>query len=323
VFSNSVMEPALSQSALAGRQIPRTSRPSPGIDRLALWFRTARPCGWGPRDFAYQEDAAANVHLTARGSDVGIDFNPSRMVHSGSTELATLDEALEVSREVWETTCNHVEPAVDFEEARVTRLDLSRDFHGALDPAMLIKGMSLIHRPHGGDPVVRYDGRTHQAKSLSVGSKTRRVIVYDKASQSGRAAAKTLRWELQARSTLLRKFDIKSAGDLTPDRVQRLFETQWRWSQMETPVTSTSELFDFIIRSGVPERQRAGITWSILQVQHGVKVSDYNQRQLAKFVREHGLAIELGVPLTEVGPTITERLDWESGKVVTTMGSGA
>ena len=307
----------------SSRHLRRLStRPSLGIDRLALWFPTASSHQWFDIDIPHPGSLDAKVHVMARGGEAGIELNPSRIVHPGSIKLATLAETLEVAREAWAAASSSVRPITDFEMARVTRLDLTRDFAGALEPAKLIAGMALVPRTHGGDPVVRYDARTHGAKSLTVGSKSRRLILYDKALEAPDLADPgAVRWELQAHTRWLRKFDIDLAADLVQETVQQLIDTQWRWSRMETPITSTSDLFEFIVAAGVPPGQQAGLAWSIQQVRHGCELSDYNRRKFDKFVGQFGMPVELEVAPVEASGSMTERLDWNTGTVVTTVGS--
>ena len=119
-----------------------------GIDRLTLWFPT-RPGGWFNRD---ADDLTANLHIMSRGNRAGVDFNPSRVVDPYGTGLASTENAIEVTGEVWRVVSGHVVPRVTLALAHVTRLDVAHDFLGAMEPSQLILGLSKLRRPYQGDP---------------------------------------------------------------------------------------------------------------------------------------------------------------------------
>jgi hypothetical protein len=220
---------------------------------------------------------------------------------------------------VWTIICQRFEPLVDLESAKVTRIDLARDFGAALDPSALILGMRFVRRPYGGDCQLYFDHSTQQACSLSFGSRGRRVRLYDKSLQSrGTTSTSDLRWEVQLRSNWLRKYGIEAIRDLTPQALLRLVSEQWEWSQMKKPVVSAPDLFQIInASSGFTERERAGIHWAIQQRQHGCQISTYMKGQLSKFERDHGILTSLAEPkCVRVAPAFSERLDWDSGTVV-------
>jgi len=63
----------------SSRLCPRYSRQPAGIDRVTLWYPTFSPSSWTSREIRQDGNPEALLHLIVRGTQAGLDFNPSRM----------------------------------------------------------------------------------------------------------------------------------------------------------------------------------------------------------------------------------------------------
>ncbi len=291
-----------------------------GIDRLTLWFPT-RPGGWFNRD---ADDLTANLHIMSRGNRAGVDFNPSRVVDPYGTGLASTENAIEVTGEVWRVVSGHVVPRVTLALAHVTRLDVAHDFLGAMEPSQLILGLSKLRRPYQGDPGVRFDGHTGEAVSVVVGSSEKQVRIYRKDVESdGLASEGLIRWECQVRSRPLRtKFGITTFSDIDPESITALAESRWAWSKMGTPVRTARDAFDVV--NGLEETAsiKAKCYWDLMGIaRYGTwPSSDHSRRRLCRLIAERGIVVADGCISVPSEPTLVERLDWTKGTVISTYG---
>ena len=294
---------------------------SVGIDKLALWFPTAHPWGRFDRQVHYQ---GMSLRIMARGRRAGVEFNPSRLVDPYGIELASTEQTIKVVPEVWDFVSGHVTPSEDLAMASVTRLDLARDFQGALDPAALLIGLSRLRRPHQNDPCFFTDKRTGEAKSLFVGTKEHGVRLYRKDLESPRSAEYGLiRWEYQGRPRPLRRFGITAYSDLMPEAIERIAENRWDWSRMSTSVTSPRCALSAIgsLDRSRPVKTRLFYDLTLL-AETGEQPSHYvHRKELSDFIAEHGIVVDGRDVVVPHEPALAQRLDWETGTVVATLES--
>lgn len=298
----------------------RISQPV-GIDKLCLWFST-EPCGWFTRDIPY---FGANLHIMGRGRRAGVEFNPSRIIDPFGSDLASVKDTVNTTRAVWSVVVGHVVPVLDLASARVTRVDVARDFVGAVEPARLILGLSRLSRTYQGDPAVRFDARSGEVVSLTVGSAENRVRLYRKDVESaGLVVDGTIRWEAQVRSRPLRtKFGITSFSDITSESVSALANSRWAWSNMETLVQTTRDIFDIVSALEGTDAIKARSYWDLERLaRYGLWPRSYgSKKRLRQLISDHGIVISPGCISLPNSPTLVERMDWATGMVVTTLGN--
>lgn len=128
---------------------------------------------------------------------------PKRATHDDvdgprNDEALGVADALEVLRDLWGEALNHVEcrGEVFFDDCRVVRLDLVRDFHNVTDPTPVLDGLAAVDQP-GRAKVRRFaDAAANRAETLRVGPRAWGCTLYDKHVESnGRAPAGQLRYE--------------------------------------------------------------------------------------------------------------------------------
>jgi hypothetical protein len=283
-----------------------------GLDKLRLWFDTAA----GPQFDRDIWHGRAKGRLMARGNKAGLDINPSRLVDPDGYGLATETESIAAIGAVWPIVSGHVVPLKDLEEARVTRLDVSKDFTGAIEPDLLILGASRVHRPDQGVIKLYVNRTTGKAQSLAVGGKDNKVVLYNKHVETGgRMPLGALRWEAQVRYEVLKTFGIVKFGDITQDTVDHLAGVRWIWSKMSTPIIGTTRpggMADVIDSAVV----RANVAVDLERIAlHGHRpASEYARRRLNDLIHENGMPIRV---LDD--PGWTQRMEWTTGTIVITL----
>ncbi len=303
-------------------QIARITR-VPGVDMVRLRVAVDRPRYW-ERKVPLGESVC---YIRAARGFTAVEFNPSRFVDPYGDGLATVEEALDIAPRVWRTLCSVLgdtfDAAPDLSAAHVTRLDLTRNFFGAMEPSRLIVGLERVPRPKQGDPEVHLNAKDNRVQSLRVGSQAKRVILYNKSAESASAVTNaTIRWEAQLRPpALMDSYSICSFSDITPDRVIAAAQERWEWSSMYLPVHSQVHLRGVVDahgqKEGWSESKRAKLYWDLQDfAATGARPGSYHARQtLSALIRDHGSFVNdiVGIPLTE-------QLDWESGTVISVPG---
>jgi len=290
-----------------------------GIDKLALWFQTVPPHATFDRQVPFKR---ANLRITARGTRAGVEFNPSRIVDPDGVGIASVQEMLQVANAVWSVVAEHAAPLESLASASVTRLDVARDFSGSTEPSRFILGMARLQRAYGGDPTIYYDRTTGEAKSLSVGSRDQRMRLYRKDLESPRLAPfGFLRWEHQLRSKPLRRFGISVFDDLTPWAVRRVVEDRWRWGKMTTCVSGKRDVLRVIEALDESRSIKARLYYDLQRLAtYGVWPTEYRSRkELSDLITRIGIVVDVGNTDAPEEPTMSERLDWLTGTVITTM----
>lgn len=130
-----------------------------------------------------------------------------------------LPEAEEILRDMYDEARTHVEVSKGhhFEESKVIRLDLVRDFHDVKGATPLLDGLADVVQP-GRSKVRRFaDPSRGQAETLRVGPKAWGCTLYDKYEESGRqeGTEDQLRFETRLhRDQLASVFARKNGGNV-------------------------------------------------------------------------------------------------------------
>ena len=293
------------------------------------WASTSCVCG-SQRSHADGSPATFHISEPTCTSWVEVGEQGSNLIRRGiidpfGSDLASVKDTVNTTRAVWSVVVGHVVPVLDLASARVTRVDVARDFVGAVEPARLILGLSRLSRTYQGDPAVRFDARSGEVVSLTVGSAENRVRLYRKDVESaGLVVDGTIRWEAQVRSRPLRtKFGITSFSDITSESVSALANSRWAWSNMETLVQTTRDIFDIVSALEGTDAIKARSYWDLERLaRYGLWPRSYgSKKRLRQLISDHGIVISPGCISLPNSPTLVERMDWATGMVVTTLGN--
>ena len=287
----------------------RRVRRAAGIDRIHLSL-DQRPQHDENGEFFYPYVKTFKRRVT-------VQFNPSRILDPYGYSIATVEDALDVSAEVWELLCRYVAPRTDLSSATISRLDIAKDFTGSLEPGRLLLAFERIPRPYQRDTHLRRNARTGLPQSLAIGSKESRVILYDKHVEThGLAPRGTVRWENQLHT---RKLGA-TFSQLSPELVEELALARWQWSKMGTPVISEQTAFEVIEDLDVSPTIRARLWLDLSRLaKKGMYPSDSrHRRDLDNLIAQHGIIVADTQPLPS-GLSVTERMDWDTGTVVSSL----
>jgi hypothetical protein len=151
-----------------------------------------------------------------------------------------------------------------------------------------------------------------------VGSGSGVVRLYDKhAETGGKAAEGTLRWEVEARSQWVKKYGhMLNLGDITEDKVRELAEDRWSWSAMDRELSATEQIVEKVMRLDVSPTVKERLVGRLVMEQMGsaYPMSKNTATKYRAMVRDLGIALDPEA----AGPAT--RLDWETGRQVTTVG---
>src|SRR5579862_5501156 len=269
----SVRPPAVSPSNRGETSSPGEPQGAPvAIDRVSVAFPVAafdeRPGSWErvvrqlPGTEAESGTFVATVTLEGAEDPTGayvsvqtprspgmpawakVELNPSRYIDPKGWELsAGVGEALESLEAAWRAAASVVEPACDLEEATVKRLDLAKDFSGAVG---LLLPLSKAPVPSWARMRELFeDVRSGGALTLRVGGASNFARAYDKYRETRGAAPEGMcRVELQCREWCERYGGLRSVGDLTEERVRALGADRFGWSNLGASVSASDEVWE-------------------------------------------------------------------------------
>lgn len=190
------------------------------------------------------------VYVSARWGvgqlpSIRLDFNPSRVVYPDTYGLATVDEAVAVTGDVVSLLDSFAEGAPPREGINLTRVDVARDFAVGDDLSPVIRSLANAPRPYARSNSFYTNPETNSAETFTAGNKSGLIRCYDKHAENENAPEGTLRVEIQARKSWLRRFgDIRSLDQLTDERVGKLATNRWEWSCVGVPIVARKALHD-------------------------------------------------------------------------------
>jgi hypothetical protein len=173
-----------------------------------------------------------------------LEFNPARVVDPDGHGVLPTEHCVDVLAAALDRAEELVRPACALGEARVKRLDVTRDFHGVSDVGSLLAGLRAVPRPWVKKTTLHSSRGRNAPETLDVeGGKAGQVRLYDKFTETDGAVPEgTLRWECEARAGWLKRYgDIVRVDDITVERVATLAENRWGWSGMGHEVMGNVE----------------------------------------------------------------------------------
>jgi hypothetical protein len=175
--------------------------------------RTKIYCGEGSARFSVTGGTALTADL---------EFNPSTLIFGKkSLSVATLEEALEVLREVLLEVDYLVERPEPVERSLIYRLDFATDIPDVQDPQGVLRTLTQ----HGIPPrrkMWAYFSKTHGLESIGCLTKSKGGYkAYNKSLQT-KTPGSTVRFEVQANRDFLKEV-CPTVGDLSEDRMREIF----------------------------------------------------------------------------------------------------
>jgi hypothetical protein len=254
-----------------------------------------------------------------------------KRVDGENFEALQIGPAIDVLRTLYDEAASHcaVPDGHDFEESRVVRLDLVRDFHHVDNPTTILDGLASIDQP-GRAKVRRFaDPSANRAETLRVGPRAWGCTLYDKHVETGgRAPAGQVRFEARLHRPQLRSAfarangghfgcvaDLIRAGNLhgTTDDGQALERASRAWfdrvgfgrdCQTDDALARRIELLE--LRPAI-----AASLWCYLTAPAIVR--GWSAHTVRKY---RGLAADLNLAPATNWATNVVRLDFDSGTVV-------
>ena len=337
------------------RETSSLSEPRPvGVDRCSVSFRLqdfeVDPSKWSSHQRGYAEGEPVSETFSGsvevcpgvrafvgvrrldvtRGAGLGgvdvrpvfgkLEFNPSRVVDPGGASLASVRDTVDALQLVVDSAGVLVSPFAHggVSSFRLKRLDVAKDFHSPIPPAVLIRGLAPIPRKWSRKNLVHADPQRNGAQTLMVGSNSGVARLYDKFAESGgKVAAGTVRCEIESRSGWLSKYGrLRTVGDLFSSGVEVLARDRFQWSAMGVEVASSAGVVDVVAGSDLSVREQAMfLGWLVMQATpYGYQPSKATLAKFRRFQRELNITLG-GDVVSSVG--FSSRIDWESGEVVT------
>lgn len=284
-----------------------------------------------------------------RGSTAWVEASLPKRGGLDNLEGVTVDEAWERIADLYDDAARFVEfrkagqPSVPlshgmsdvrgragtFEEAKVVRLDLVRDFDGVEQAPFILDGLAGVPVA-GRSKVRRYaDAERQQAQTLTVGPKAAwRATLYDKHAetlgQPVEAPEGRLRYEVRMRTDLLTGKWAQAHGggvaqvlDLEGERLARLARGMFERVGFDREVDALGRLADVVFsHEALSPAERRNLWCYLTAPQHGGRMG-FSVPTERKYRRQ---AEALGLVLAPVGSAPTSvrvRLDYDSGTEVT------
>jgi len=287
-----------------------------GLDKVKLTFPIDRDL-WFRRNIRLR---GACLALEARGSRGWVEWNPSRIGDPGGRGLVSVNDALRVAPDVWAATTAHLPAAVALDAARVSRLDLARDFVGSSDPGAIIAHHAhpdVLPRYVRRDPAMYFDRKTGQPNYVRVGGKNDHVVLYKKKNDA------ILRFEIRAHRGWLQASGISEFRNITAGLVDNMGRKYWNWFAGGAQVVLMNEgppegsIYQQVTRlakfGSWTTQKRASVLQIALDAAHGYPLN-WRQRQALQAALEAGLVIPRA-PLEAADQPLVEFLNLESGTV--------
>lgn len=284
-----------------------------GVDALKVWlpyigepqgqYDSAHQYSSGSQRVVMEVDLLNDyaVDVSFDGRRLSIALNPARAVYPTDWGLLPVDALLPLMERVVAQVASQtgVQVTAPIADARVTRVDIARDFIVA-DPGRYILALAAYKRRSvQRDNTIRWSAKDRAWTSLHIGSKHEHVRLYAKhpeadevevveeyddfdsarphgstraLSQHSTPRRDILRFEIQATNHWLVKHDLKRLGNITSATAQAFLEDRWKWSLAGRWIEHPGVLIDLIHRDSdlTPINKLALIGWVAAQ-QNGTR----------------------------------------------------
>ncbi len=255
----------------------------------------------------------------SKGAFGKIEFNPARFVDAAGFGLADVDETLRAFGLIVGGVDHLVVPVSgeDLTSYRIKRIDVAKDFRFVSSPSALLRGLAAIPRLHARKNFIHADPTRGGAQTLTVGSKSGLVRLYDKfAETKGRVEPGTMRWEVEAREAWAKRIGgLRTIADLNLDNITQLASERWVWSSMGAEIVAHLDVKAVASKLGIKESEAS--TFCGWVVDHGIssgwEPSPTTGAKYRRYLRVLGIGFGLEAFLSNASSI---RLDWDSATAV-------
>jgi hypothetical protein len=278
--------------------------------------------------------ARIEVDIANQGvPEAAVEFSAPKVATGSNVVALPLDQALDVARSVYDEASELVDWETPFEQMRVNRIDVDRDFEQVDHAGPLLAALSKVRAPYS--PKTRYypDPEKGNAATLTRGPAARWLAtLYDKhgealhrhryarpehkakAAADVKAAEGRLRYELRLRPDVMGKH-LRLVQDLNDDDLTRLRRGYFdrvgyglEVSGMQRAAALVMEHEEWRV-----DARLALIGWLAVESQGiPVEMHRHNQRRYRKRAGEVGVA---AADLLDMAST-SVRLDFDSARMV-------
>jgi hypothetical protein len=298
-----------------------------GVDAISLKLRVAHAVEALRRDRQRQVPVGgAAAFFELRGEHVRLEVKPPAKVLD-PTDLGPLpvERLSEMLDRVLRATrlLDLVEPVGPFERSYVTRVDGTRDFHGVPDQLAVLVFEALSHVPRRiGGRARGIHARDGRLEGVQVGGGPQHSKLYRKSEQLWTrgfpAPPGIVRFEVEAHADWLRRADIVTLDDVTPDAVEALARRRWDASLFGSEVVGWERLND-LTRAIDWGRVVSRSQWlgDAVRLALGEDLGGSSDRRQAFYRHQRELGVPAVVaPWAPVGGRFSARLDFETGELV-------
>lgn len=314
-------------AAAAGRMAERRSRT--GLDGVERVIEASSRLPGGAR---------VKVDQLREVPECAVEFSAPKVATGSNVIPLSLPATLDVAREVVAQVDELVGFKVPFEQMRVQRIDLDRDFEDVDNIGPLLSALSRLPAPN--NPQTRYfpDPSRGNAATLTRGSAARwQSTLYSKEGEAQHrlrtartdeqkaaaavelaTAAGRLRFELRTRTEVLGDRGLRLVGDLNDDELARMrreyFDRVGYGLEVSGMQVAVARVMGAEVEGLTEHKRLALIGW--LSAQAYGMAPDLSR---ASGFRYKALARDVGVAaadLLEVATTASVRLDFDSARAV-------
>lgn len=230
-------------------------------------------------------------------------------------------EALEVARAMYDEARTVCTPEESFDESKIVRLDVVRDFAGVRQLGPMLDGLAMV--PLTGRAKRRRfaDAESNNAETLRVGPKAWACTLYDKFTETRGdvAAAGQLRFEARLHHAQLTSVFAKEHGaamgviaDVTDAKCEAMRWSMFHRVGFDRAVPATESIAEYVWACDELSPARRGAFWAYLTLPgFGAALSDPTERKYRRLAESMGLAPGRGVP--ELVGARVMRLDYLTG----------
>jgi len=265
---------------------------------------------------------------TGFGHSAWIEASIPKRMHEGSNvDAVSLDDMMQGVRDLYDDAGRflQIDRAHLFEESKVIRMDMVRDFRDVTDQTVILDGLGRMEHP-GRSKVRRMaDPARGQAETLRVGPKAWAATLYDKCAESkGQAPPGSLRFEVRLHHDQMTSMFARSNGghvsrlwDLNSERRAALSRAQRAWfgrAGFDATVAPRDTIGQLVRGSGLrPSAQ--GNLWAYLTLPgFGADLSRNTRAKYRKLAEQVGVAPAWFHHDDTIRPLSQQyRLDYETG----------
>lgn len=268
----------------------------------------------GIRFRGYKLRDAFDAQISASGRYLRVEFNPSYATSLSAESPCAFEDLGKVVDAVWAEVSKRAPVSSLPGDARVTRLDLSRDFADVDHARSILEGLRNIPRGRRlksaaftNTPAVMWT-----PNGLTLGGRER-VTLYDRHAKNPAVPRGVLRFEARLRSRWLDQAGIRTLTGVSREASVAFLHSKWEWSRFGSPVVSETRFVDAVDRMPWSEGEKAAFFWSETKRLRGLPLAESPRTGAVR--RRQRATLGTSAPLYDAASV---RLDFGIGTEVVT-----